>query len=177
VNILDNIQRIRAGDLQAPKQLYVHTYKQLFALAKRYVSCDELSKDVLQNTYLKIFKNLSRTSFRYEGEAYAWMRKICVNESLTLIRTKKNWDKLQFTSKDQIVANNNDLYSEEIYNHILKMPTKQRTVFNLIAIEGYSHKEVAAQLSITETNSRTLLGRARKYLSTKLSKELRHESA
>lgn len=170
------ISEINNGDIQAPKRLYVHTYKLLFGVAYQYVSCDNLSKDILQNTYIRIFKNLSQTKFNNDTAAISWLRRICINEALSFIRAKKNWDKLQFTPKKRVATNENGLRRQEIYNLILKLPTQQRMVFNLFAVEGYTHKEIAKLLNISISNSTTLLTRARKFLSKQLTKEVNHES-
>lgn len=176
MKILEIIKQINRGDIQAPKRLYVSSYDLLYTITKRYVICETLAKDVLQNTYLKIFENIAKSKFENEVMAFAWMKRICVNESLNIIRTKKNWDKLQFTSKVSVTNNNNSLRQEEIYNLILKLPVQQRTVFNLFAIEGYSHKEISKKMGISLSNSATLLARARKNLSNHLIKDMSHES-
>ena len=176
MKIFEIIDEVKSGDIQAPKRLYVHTYKLLYSIILRYVTCDSNAKDVLQNTYLKVFKNISKVKFENDATVISWLKKICVNEALHLIRTKKNWDKLQYANKDIVTLNENELHQQEIFNLILKLPIQQRTVFNLFAMEGYTHKEIAKSLGISESNSRTLLVRARKYLSNYLINELKKES-
>lgn len=171
------IALIKKGDKTAPKQLYMETYKLLYVIAIRYVTYDDRAKDVLQNTYLKIFKFISGMQYTTEASAMAWMKKICVNESLKLINKNKIWKRNSTAENEYVVGNNHQLYKDEIFKTLLKLTEIQRIVFSLFVIEGYSHKEIAEQLDITENYSRTILGRAKKTLALYLSKDIANETA
>jgi len=171
------IIQAKQGDTSAEKHLYLLTYKQLYATALRYVRYDHAAKDVVQNSYIKIFKNLKQLNYQSEASTLAWMKKISVNEALLSIRKEKTWNKKQTTTKNYVVNNNHDLYKDELYAVLLKLPEQQRIVFSLFAIEGYKHKEIAEKLGINENNSRTIVGRARNFLASHITKEMIHESA
>jgi len=104
-----------------------------------------------------------------------WMKKIVVNEALTLLR-KKN----EFTSISEIDYNDpqtelqtdNNLTAEDYYKMIQNLPSEQQTVFNLYAIDGYSHKEIANKLGVEESSSRVYLLRARRALQQLLSEKM-----
>lgn len=138
---------------------------------------DDRAKDVLQNTYLNIFKNISAMKYTTDAAAIAWMKKICVNEALKLINKNKIWKRNSSIADNLTIDNDHQLYKDELYRTLLKLPEQQRIVFNLFIIEGYSHKEIAERLSITESNSRTIVGRAKNYLANYLTKEMANEIA
>lgn len=167
----------KKGDLQASRRLYLLSYKSLYSIAYRYVPYEDQAKDVVQNTYLKIFKNLSQ--MKHDSDTYikAWMKRICINEALQFLRSKRNWNKLQNSEKSIVVKNDHQLYKDEILNTLLKLPERQRIVFSLFALDGYKHKEIAQMLGINENNSRTIVGRARNFLAQNINKETLHETA
>lgn len=171
------IQEYKNGDTSAAKRLYHYSNRYLFAIALRYVESDDLAKDVLQDAYIKIFKKLYEFKYIDEASTMAWMKQICIYEAFSVLRKKKNWDKLQSTSVSLVVNNNHALYNEELYQVLNKLPERQRLVFTLFGIEGYSHKEIGSILQIKEGNSRALLSRARNFLSEHISKEMIHETA
>ena len=107
----------------------------------------------------------------------AWMKKICINEALVLIRKKKNWDKLQVNSNEEAFLPHYEFENQELYALLFKLPIQQRICFNLFAIEGYSHKEISEKLDIKESYSRTLVARARKQLSIIIPKVKIHEAS
>ena len=149
----------------------------MFATASRYMQSEDDAKDVLQNAYVKIFQNISKIDYINEASTLAWMKRICINEALNLIRKKKSWDRIQVTHDAMIVTDNQTLMSDDIFKVLSTLPEKQRIVFSLFAIEGYKHKEIATMLNITDTNSRTIYGRAKKYLSAHPTLKMMYETA
>ena len=164
------------GDRKAAKDLYLQTYQWLFAIAIRYVYDDASAKDILQNTYEKIYQNLNTIALKPESTAKVWMKKICINEALMLIRKKKNWDKLQFNTHQEAFLPQYEFENQMLHKLLSSLPQQQRLSFNLYAIEGYSHKEISKLLDIKESYSRTLVARARKQLAAQLSKEKINEA-
>jgi len=175
--LVDIINNFKNGDKRSAKVLYLCTYKWLFATALRYISNESAAKDALQNTYIKIYSNIDNVILESDAMVAAWMKKICINEALVLIRKKKNWDKLQVNSNEEAFLPHYEFENQELYALLLKLPNLQRICFNLFAIEGYSHKEISEKLDIKENYSRTLVARARKQLSIIIPKVKIHEAS
>ena len=146
----------------------------MFALCVRYCRNREEAEDVLQNGFITVFKNIG--NFRGDGSFEGWIRKIIVNTALMHLRSKKNelsfsdvedlgkaHPESQFDTASQINAN-------ELKKMLERLPEGYRLVFNLFAIEGYSHKEIAEMLGINEGTSKSQLSKARNYLQEMLKK-------
>ena len=159
------------GDRRAQKALYDTYSRRMMGVCVRYVNDSETARDVLQDGFVKVFSHLS--SYTGEGVFEGWMRRIFVNEALGYLRQKdvlREAEGLELLdthgmSHDMTV---DDLSVQELMEVIRSLPTGYRTVFNLCAVEGYSHKEIAEQLSITESTSRSQYMRERQMLQEKL---------
>ncbi len=164
--------------VHAQKCLYKMFSPKLFALACRYMSNKEDAKDILQESFIKIFENLA--SFKKNGSFEGWLKRIVVNTALT--KYKKNQKNIIHYSAD--VNDLDDMEVDEtqdetnsfmqlneqtILMHIQLLPEEYRIVFNLAGIEGLSHKEISDLLGIKEETSRIRLLRARKKLMSTLS--------
>lgn len=171
------IQKLKKGDRGAAKNLYLHSYKWLYAVTLQYVADEATGQDILQNTYEKIFKNIPLVDAVSDAMIAAWMRKICINEALAYLRKKKNWNKLQVNPKSEAYLPNYEFETKALYQLLYQLPEQQRICFNLFALKEYSHKEIAEQLNIKESYSRTLVARARKRLAKLLPKEMIHEAS
>lgn len=141
----------------------------------RYAVDEDAAKDILQETYIKIFKHYDPANFEAEALMLAWMKRVCINEALGYLRKKKNWDKLQIAFHSQTYNQSYEFENKELYTILLELPAKQRLCFSLFAIDGYSHKEISQQLDVSESHSRTLLTRARQQLAKKLTKTKAYE--
>jgi RNA polymerase sigma-70 factor (ECF subfamily) len=133
----------------------------------------EESEDVLQDSFVKIFSKLS--DFKYEGVLEGWIRRIVVNSCLDQIRKNSKFlNDLQAEEVEYKLEQNSfiaeNLMAEDLMNLIQRMPDGYRIVFNMFAIEGYSHQEIAAQLGITESTSKSQYLRARAYLRDRIEK-------
>jgi len=124
------------------------------------------AEDILQDAFIKVFDNIGR--FEFKGSFEGWIRRIVINTAL------KNYSKKSF-KQEQIGLENQpelpldpEIYSnleeEELLRLINRLPDGYRLVFNLYAVEGYSHKEIAELLGIQESTSRSQLVKARKML-------------
>jgi RNA polymerase sigma-70 factor, ECF subfamily len=164
--------------VHAQKYLYKMFSPKLFALACRYMSNKEDAKDILQESFIKIFENLS--SFKRNGSFEGWLKRIVVNTALS--KYKKNQKNIIHYSSE--INESNDIGDDEtqeetnsfmqldeqtILMHIQQLPEEYRIVFNLAGIEGLSHKEISGLLGIKEETSRIRLLRARKKLMSALS--------
>ncbi len=138
----------------------------MFRLCYRYVRSQAEAEDLLTQGFLKVFDRIQDFRYRGPGSLAGWIRRIMVNESLMHLRQQK----FEFVSEDeavQVVATERTdqaLDAEALYALVRALPIGYRTVFNLHAIEGYSHKEIAEQLGISESTSRSQLAKARKML-------------
>ena len=138
----------------------------MFSVCVRYTRHEMEAEDVLQDAFIKIFDNIGK--FEFKGSFEGWIRRIVVNTAL------KNYSKKSFKQEQIGLENHPELPMEpDIYKHleeeallgiIAKLPEGYRLVFNLYAIEGYSHKEIADMLGIQESTSRSQLVKARKML-------------
>ena len=167
------LEQIRHGDKKAMKELYCHYSGYLNAVCSRYIACDEDVRDVLQESFIKIFSSIDKFCYKGDGSLKAWMSKIAVNESLTLLNKKEKLAIVQYESDIPDTIDDND-YDEgpntgdipvrAIQAMIRKLPTGYRTVFNLYVFEGKSHKEIAEMLNLKESSSASQLHRAKALL-------------
>lgn len=164
--------------MHAQKNLYKRFSPKLFALACRYVSNKEDAKDILQESFIKIFENLQ--SFKNNGSFEGWLKRIVVNTALT--KYKKNqksvieyssdvneWNDTEEDETEEGTNSFTQLDEQTILKHIQQLPDEYRIIFNLACIEELSHKEIASALGIKEETSRIRLLRARKKLMNTLS--------
>jgi len=160
------VKALRQGDPKAQRQLYDRYAPQMLGVCVRYVGDHMTAEDVLVGGFMKIFDKIAQ--FKSEGSFEGWMRRIMVNESLGHLRQQKRiqevaildeaWQIVDTTLADEA------LETEEMLQMINTLPTGYRTVFNLYAIEGYAHAEIAEKLGITESTSKSQLHRARAML-------------
>ncbi len=177
LNIKALILKCLECDRQAQKELVCHFAPSLLTVSKRYISGPG-AEDVLQEAFIKIFKHLD--SFDVEkGSLEAWMKKIVVNTALNILR-KKNVLKQHSEIDHHDVPISPEIYksidAEEIVRLIASLPTSYRTVFNLYAVEGYSHKEIGEMLGCAESSSRSNLARARQLLKKSIYENKNFES-
>lgn len=164
LHILDLFRR---GDPSAMDELYAHYADYLTGVCYRYISNDEDLKDVLQESFIKIFTQISSFEYRGSGSLQAWMTRIAVNESLQLLRRQKNDPLLLDTELPDLPDEDPDtdnLSSEVLVRLLRKLPEGYRTVLNLYVIEGRSHKEIAEMLHIKPDSSASQLHRAKNML-------------
>jgi len=163
----------RQGNGKAQKHLYDAYATPMFRICCRYVKDQYEAEDVLLKGFHKVFTNLPAFEPRTPKSLAGWIKKIMVNECLMALRKTNNFN-LSSLSDDLPVATDENLDShlsaEEIYGLILELPAGYRTVFNLYVIEGYSHKEIAEQLQISELTSRSQLSKAKATLRNLLTK-------
>ena len=147
------------GNASAKERLYNLFAQKMWTVCLRYMKNEEEAQDVLQMGFVKVFKNLH--AFNKSGSLDGWVRKIIVNTALDTIRKNKKfennvqWDQVSYQQED--VSGNvlNKLAAEDLMELINELPTGFRTVFNLYAIEGYSHKEIAEMLGVSESTSKS----------------------
>ena len=171
------INGCQKGNAKAQKHLYDAFATIMFRLCCRYVKDQPEAEDVLLKGFQKVFTGIKSFEYRDDKSLEGWIKKIMVNECLMLLRKTNNFN-LTSISEDMPVLADIDLESnlsaEDIYALILELPAGYRTVFNLYVIEGYSHKEIASQLQISELTSRSQLSKAKALLRNKLTNNQMH---
>ena len=159
----DLLSRCVAGDERAQRIFYEKHYRLILGITSRYAVDAQQATDFLNRTFLAAFRSLEK--FRNEGEVGAWLRKICVNVCLGQLRIRRNQSYAELpvteTTRSEGPEALSQLAVEDLVALIRQLPEVPRTVFNLTAVEGYSHREVAARLGIEEATSRYHLRQAR----------------
>lgn len=151
----------------AQKHLYEKFARKMMGVCLRYADNHEEAEDVLQNGFVSVFQNIE--SFKGTGSLEGWVRKIMVNTALTNIRkNKKLKQNIELESVEFMLPSTNHIHENFAAKDLLKiiqtLPTGFKTVFNLYAIEGYSHKEIGDMLGISEGTSKSQYSRAKAYL-------------
>jgi RNA polymerase sigma factor (sigma-70 family) len=168
----DELKQLIAGckakKPSAQRALYARFSGQLFATAIRHSNAREDAEDILQDSFVKIFKHIDsyRQDFSFEG----WMRRIVVNTAITHYRRNlkhsrhQDIDDVHATPRDLENKRDPEFTADELEFAIAQLPIGYRTVFCMYVIEGYKHQEIADQLGVDVNTSKSQLSRARKYL-------------
>lgn len=164
------VHQCKKGVRSAQKELYDTYYIEMKRLVLRYIPDENDAFDCLSTGFYKVLTKINQFDYKDKGSLSAWIRKIMVNESLMKIKalTKDRflpWEEGIEVPEIQEVF----LDTSYIYDCIRTLPDGARTVFNLVAVEGYSHKEVANLMGISESTSRSQLVYARAKLKQLLS--------
>lgn len=160
------VKALKKEDAKAQRLLYDKYSSRMLVVCQRYVSDSMAAEDVMVEGFLKVFGKIDQ--FNSEGSFEGWIRRIMVNEALGYLRKYKRI--LEDVSTDDIVNMPDVSYAdefiqaEELMKIIGSLPVGYRTVFNMYAIEGFSHAEIADMLGITESTSKSQLHRARAIL-------------
>ena len=167
------VERIRNKDQQALKQLYLLYVEELTSVCHRYVPDDDDAKDVLQNSFVKIFTSIPAMEYRGEKSFKGWMRKVVVNEALSFLRGRRNWLRMMQEASPLLVEDDEEpevecVSPDELHRLIRELPDGYRTVLNLYVLEGYPHKKIAEMLGIKESTSASQLYCAKQRLAKKI---------
>lgn len=167
--IEDLVQGCKRGERQAQEGLYRQLVSTMMGICLRYAKDRDDAEDILQTGFIRVFQKIS--DFRMEGSFEGWVKRIMVNTALEHYR--KNLRTLTAVSLDEVqeevsFSDWNALEVEDLLNVIQSLPNGYRMVFNMYALEGYSHKEIAEELGITESGSKSQLSRARALLKEKI---------
>jgi RNA polymerase sigma-70 factor (ECF subfamily) len=139
----------------------------MMGLCLRYSTSRDEAQDILQEGFIKVFEKLGQ--FEGKGALGGWIRMIIINTALINIRKNQKWahtedvdDMVDLSNSDHSVLES--MAADELMELVRKLPTGYRAVFNLFAIEGYGHKEIAKELGVSESTSKTQFKKARSYL-------------
>ena len=174
------VERIRKKDQRAMSELYQTYVGELTSVCYRYIPNADDAKDVLQNSFVKIFTSIPTLEYRGDEQFKGWLVRIVANEALMFLRNKK---KLLFVEQnetaDEMDENNVDpdterITPDELHQLISELPDGYRTVLNLYVFENYSHRQIAELLGIKESTSASQLYYAKQWLARRI-KELKSE--
>lgn len=171
---LSIISGCQKGHESAYKALVEKYSPALMAVCVRYMKDKEHAKDVLQDSLVKIIRNIDL--YRDEGSFRNWLITITVNTCLKEIKKYRYLEDINsiLTEESNEMSAVDDLNIQDVLNLVNMLPDLQRLVFNLYAIEGYSHAEIGLLLDIAESSSRVYLTRARQFLQLK-TKSFEHQ--
>ncbi len=162
----------RKGETWAQKQVYELYASAMFSVCVRYVNDRETARDLLQDGFIKIFTKAD--TYSGSGSFAGWIRRIFVTTSLEYLRQNKalmesaSLDESSYSIEDEDISVLDKISADDLMNCVSNLSPGYRTVFNLYALEGYSHTEIAGMLNISENTSRSQFMRARKILQTRV---------
>jgi RNA polymerase sigma factor (sigma-70 family) len=161
------------GERPAQKQLYAQHAEKMLGVCYRYTKSMTDAEDVLQEGFIKVFKNLHQ--FKFEGDIGAWIRRIMVNTAINFLKSNSKYQaELSFTDATLHPVSNDDpevaINTKDLAQLIRQLPPGYQTIFNMHAVEGYSHVEIGKILGINEGTSRSQYARARGLLITWIKK-------
>lgn len=174
INLEEIIEQCKQQKRTAQIALYNHYGALLLGICTRYIEDKSEAEDILQEAFLKILKNIKEYSGK--GHFENWMKRIVINTAITYYhKHKKHYfhDDIADTSEDNFQFNltpDAEYSVKELHELLNRMPEGYRIVFNLFAIEGYKHKEIAEQLNIDESTSKTQYLRAKNWLIKEMKK-------
>jgi len=155
------------NDRRVQEQLYRKYANEMYAICLAYESDRDSAKDILQEAFIKVFKSMEQ--FDKRGSLKGWIRRIITNTAIDFYRRKGV--EANFVDVERIADVTPDnaeelggYASKDILSHVKRLPEGARVIFNLFALEGYSHKEIAEKLNITEGTSKSQFSRARQLL-------------
>ena len=165
------IERCQNKDRIAQRTLYERFAGKMFVVCQRYSRSSFEAEDMLQEAFIKVFGQIN--NFRFEAPFEAWLRRVVVNTAISCYRKEKNWhNHTDITHCTESIAESEtalaNMQYEQLLDAVRKLPAGSQTVFNLHAIEGYHHAEIAELLGISEGTSKSQYARARQLLQHKL---------
>jgi RNA polymerase sigma factor (sigma-70 family) len=157
------------------EELYRRFAGKMYAVCLRYANNSNDAQDLLQEGFIKVYRNLHR--FRAEGSFEGWIRRVFINSSIEQYRKKSAHlatvsDREENTIEDTDISALDSMAEKDIIKLIQELSPGYRTVFNLYVVEGYSHKEIGEQLGISEGTSKSQLARAKGILQKKVAQYL-----
>jgi RNA polymerase sigma factor (sigma-70 family) len=166
----ETIRKCASGDRKAQTILYNHFAPIMYGVCLRYSRDNNEAEDNLQDGFIRVFMKIGQ--FGFKGSFEGWMRRIMVNTSLEKFRKNNHLypveDMLVFENVQIAEQTISAISAEDLLKIVQELPPRYKMVFNLYAIEGYSHQEIAGLMKITEGTSKSNLSRARAILQKKV---------
>jgi RNA polymerase sigma factor (sigma-70 family) len=162
----DLIKGCANGDRKIQQQLYNRFAAKMFGVCLRYAGNNEEAEDILQEGFIKVFKKIG--SFRGEGSFEGWIRRIFVNTAIEHYRKKIYLQPIteheESTVEGKYLSVLDRLAEKDIIQLVQQLSPGYRTVFNMYVVEGYTHRQIAEELGISEGTSKSQLSRAKMIL-------------
>jgi RNA polymerase sigma factor (sigma-70 family) len=165
------------GKNDSQRRLYEHFAPRMLGVCYRYAHSREEAEDFLQEAFITVFRKLNQ--YEGKGELGAWIRRIVINTSLNCIKSRHRFSEINNAMAIEHISDTRAVEyagDKELMELVHELPTGCKTVFNLYAIEGYSHDEIGKMLGIQASTSRSQFMKARKMLMQKLKPELHVKS-
>ena len=171
VTTKDLILNCKKQDRKAQEQLYRIYAGKLFGVCLKYSDNYQQAEDNLQDGFITIFEKISQ--YKDQGSFEGWMKRILINTALQKHRQQKVYDirNEEHLEQEEVEIETEDLSVDFLLECVQSLPDRYRQVFNLYVMDGYSHKEIAEFLNISEGTSKSNLARARKALKEKIEKD------
>jgi RNA polymerase sigma-70 factor, ECF subfamily len=174
LEVKEVIKHCKTGNQVAQGILFNTHYKQMYNLSMRILANHHDVEDVLIDSFTKVFDNIQKFEYRGDNSLNKWIKTIVINETIRYVnarnKVKYDDDLPEYEMNTAFDSDLSDIDIEQVYSIIESMPDGYRMVFNLFAIEGYSHKEISELLNITESTSKSQLRKARINIIEKFSK-------
>ncbi len=168
------LERCKAGEEKAYSELYRRYAPKMFGVCMRYAKSKEEAEDMLQEGFIRLFKNIH--SYENRGSFEGWIRRIIVNTAINYYKTQIKYNKtehidaynkdLEETDDESITVS--DISQQKLLEMITELPKGYKMVFNMYVLDGFTHKEIASILDISENTSKSQLSKARKLLQKKI---------
>ncbi len=161
------IDGCKRQDRICQKYIFDRWSEGMLLLCMRYVKSLPDAEELMLNGFFSFYKTIDRFVYSGDSSITAWLKRIMVNECLMFLRKKGSLQIVEEQSATEAGADETTtakMSADEIFRQILALPTGYSTVFNLFVVEGYSHKEIAGMLGITEGTSKSQLSKARALL-------------
>ncbi|PIB33937.1 RNA polymerase subunit sigma-24 [Reichenbachiella sp. 5M10] len=166
----DLIKGCLKGERHAQEALYKQYASQMYVVCLRYTRAQQEAEDILQESFIKVFKDLK--SFKRNSSLFYWIKRVVINTALNYQRSKLYLYPMVDVEEMKNTQSNEAKLSEYSMDELLQMiqtlPQSSQVIFNLYAIEGYKHKEIAEMLEISEGTSKSQFARARQLLQNKM---------
>lgn len=168
MNLEQLIKSCRKQKRKAQQELYVLYAPKLFAVCLKYSRNREEAEDNLQDSFLLIFEKIGQ--FKHKGSFEGWLKRICMNTCLQRYRKHRLFELVseEIEDSEHIEVDEDQLSLPFLLGIIQALPNRYRLVFSMYVLDGFSHKEIANQLDITEGTSKSNLARARAILKQKI---------
>jgi RNA polymerase sigma-70 factor (ECF subfamily) len=164
-----------AGEKLAQKRVYELFSGKMLNICRRYAKDQEHARDLMHDGFIKVFLNIGK--FKGQASLQTWITRIMINNSISAIRKevrrgiKVNLEDVQIPEPDPQFFEANDaeeISAREVFEKISELPLGYRTVFSMYVLDGYSHREIAEELDISEGTSKSQLAKAKRLLVKKL---------
>jgi RNA polymerase sigma-70 factor (ECF subfamily) len=167
-----HLESLIKGNRKAQHKLYEIFAPRMLSLCLRYTSSKEEAEDLVQEGFIKVFRYLHQ--YTGQGNFEGWMRRIFINTAIEYLRKRIFVERLGDSDSHEIKVNGSSGYDSLAHADLVKiiqsLSEGYRTIFNLYVVEGFSHREIADILNITESTSKSQLSRAKVILQKSLSK-------